>query len=169
METLILPAAESDAGVMALLYVSSWRSAYTGIVPDDYLKLKLSGAEEKFKHLLAESPLGHYLILSGGTPAGILSAGELADQYELRGLYIHPEFQRCGVGRSAVEFVFALGRARGFSRVCVRVLEANTGARRFYRRCGFAESGFAGFYDGRKDMLCKWMIADISGKGKSIA
>ncbi|MGN0849370.1 MAG: GNAT family N-acetyltransferase [Victivallaceae bacterium] len=108
METLILPAAESDAGVMALLYVSSWRSAYTGIVPDDYLKLKLSGAEEKFKHLLAESPLGHYLILSGGTPAGILSAGELADQYELRGLYIHPEFQRCGVGRSAVEFVFAL-------------------------------------------------------------
>lgn len=168
METLILPAAESDAGVMALLYVSSWRSAYTGIVPDDYLKLKLSGAEEKFKHLLAESPLGHYLILSGGTPAGILSAGELADQYELRGLYIHPEFQRCGVGRSAVEFVFALGRSRGFHGFACVFWKRIRGAA-ILPSLWFCRIRFCRFYDGRNDMVCKWMIADISGKGKSIA
>lgn len=158
---LIRPAVVADVGVMARIYALSWRAAYGKILPEDYLNSKLSGVAEKFERLLAESPAGHYLILSGGVPAGILSVGALADRWELRGLYILPGFQRCGVGRSAVEFVFGLARERGFSQVRVRVLEANGGAVEFYRVCGFADAGFAGCYEGRKDMRCKWMRAEI--------
>lgn len=163
----IRPACISDAGLMSSIYIASWASTYRGILPDTYLSAKLSCASEKIRKMVAADASGHYLILKEGTACGIFSAGpgdgsEFGCRcYELRGLYLHPAYQGCGLGRLAVKYVVDLGRASGSNLLSVWVLEANTGAVEFYSKCGFTADGGARDYEGHAGMRCIRMVAYI--------
>lgn len=60
---------------------------------------------------------------------------------ELRGLAVSPDAGGRGVGRRLVDAAVAEARARGARKMTLRVLGANTVARRLYERCGFETEG----------------------------
>lgn len=59
----------------------------------------------------------------------------------VNGLAVAPEHQRSGAGRALLEAALAQARARGASKVTLRVLRPNLPARRLYEACGFVEEG----------------------------
>jgi ribosomal protein S18 acetylase RimI-like enzyme len=66
----------------------------------------------------------------------------------LAGMAIIPEARRTGVGRAAVVYLLAEGKARSDRTMVLEVIEQNTAAVELYRACGFKEIrrlvGFAG-------------------------
>jgi GNAT superfamily N-acetyltransferase len=70
------------------------------------------------------------------TPAG--SEHEVAELYAL---YVHPAQWSTGIGGALMDQVLAKVRAAGYPSITLWVLEANTRARRFYARAGFAPDG----------------------------
>jgi ribosomal protein S18 acetylase RimI-like enzyme len=59
----------------------------------------------------------------------------------INGLAVAPAAQGRGVGRVLIEAAVAEAARRGASKVALRVLGANEGARRLYERCGFVVEG----------------------------
>lgn len=60
---------------------------------------------------------------------------------EVNGLAVDPQAQGRGVGRALVGAAQQEAVRRGASRLTLRVLAPNTGARRLYEACGFAVEG----------------------------
>lgn len=60
---------------------------------------------------------------------------------ELKHLYVYPEARRNGVGRSLIDWAEAAAAIRGYDQVFLRVGDTNTGARKLYRRLGYASTG----------------------------
>lgn len=67
----------------------------------------------------------------GGSPVAFISLIE----NEVGGLFVDPERQRLGLGRTLL--AFAMSRHATLE---LDVFEENLGARAFYRRCGFVEA-----------------------------
>ena len=60
---------------------------------------------------------------------------------EINGLGVDPSMQGSGVGRLLVAAAIAEARRRGASKLTLRVLGTNPGARRLYESCGFVVEG----------------------------
>ena len=60
---------------------------------------------------------------------------------EVNGLAVSPQAHRTGVGRALVECAKHEARDRGATRLTLRVLGGNAGARRLYESCGFVVEG----------------------------
>jgi ribosomal protein S18 acetylase RimI-like enzyme len=59
----------------------------------------------------------------------------------LYAMWVAPDARGAGIGRALVDAVVEWTRARGCTRLVLSVTETNEGARRFYERCGFADTG----------------------------
>jgi ribosomal protein S18 acetylase RimI-like enzyme len=59
----------------------------------------------------------------------------------VNGIAVHPDRQRIGVGRALIDAVAAEARARGATRLTLRVLGPNAAARRLYESAGFVVEG----------------------------
>lgn len=59
----------------------------------------------------------------------------------INGLAVDPAAQGKGVGRALVDAAVAEAGRRGATKVALRVLSENPGARRLYERCGFVVEG----------------------------
>ena len=105
--------------------------------------------------------------------AALGPAGPLASHchvLQIRGLAVHPDRQRCGVGRRLVEACIAQARSRGARKLSLRVLGSNVAARRLYESCGFVAEGVLReefFLGGRyvDDVLMAWMLDAAAGPG----
>lgn len=60
---------------------------------------------------------------------------------EINGLAVAPAAQGHGVGRQLVESAVETAAKQGVTKVTLRVLGTNAGARRLYERCGFVVEG----------------------------
>jgi ribosomal protein S18 acetylase RimI-like enzyme len=60
---------------------------------------------------------------------------------EVNGVAVDPDAQRRGVGRALVLAARHEARGRGATKLTLRVLEPNHGARRLYESCGFQVEG----------------------------
>lgn len=69
-----------------------------------------------------------------------VEAASVADQ-ELRRLYVHPAYQRRGIGTRLMDAAFAHPQLRRACSVYLDVWERNHDALRFYRRYGFEVTG----------------------------
>jgi|688.fasta_scaffold97438_3 GNAT superfamily N-acetyltransferase len=140
----IRPATVNDAPAIAHISIDTWRSAYAGIVPTDFLDT-LSYAErseQMRQHLASFSAEDGFLLVAEdaqGEGIGFASGGEYgADQPgcgEIYTLYVLPDRQGQGVGRRLlVESAQRLWQA-GHNRLQIWTLAANP-ARGFYERLG---------------------------------
>ncbi len=141
----IRPAAVEDAPAIARVHVDSWRAAYRGLLPADFLAgLSVESRQRTWESVIAQ---GHALLLvavAEDEVIGFCSAGQPTDDYlrapgtsELWTLYVAPSAWSTGAGRDlwlAAERDLLAG---GASRVVLWVLQGNERAIRFYRRAGF--------------------------------
>lgn len=146
---------EADAAEVSAIRIGGWRSAYVGMVPQDYLDAMDPVEETKRRlewfvrsagrvhNLVAEEAAGD----GTGTLVGWASFGPYRGEEteaatgELYALYVRPERIGTGVGRLLTAEVIRRSAELGRSRLALWVLTGNARARRFYAAAGFSPDG----------------------------
>lgn len=143
-----------DIPAIVALQARSWRSAYRGMVEDEFLdaipmdkwieswRVHFFGGRGQARCFVAEE---------GGRIVGFAGAGraEPADDVddsvgELHTVYIDEAYYGQGIGRRLVAAALEHLAGSGFSLAVLWVLEANERARRFYEAGGWRVDGATG-------------------------
>ena len=134
----------NEAASTALVHALSWKSAYRGIVPDDYLDaIDVDVWAERHRLSMEEDPEGFVSFVAemGGEIVGWALGGPNRDPAmglsgELFTIYLLPEYLRRGIGRKLISAVAGSLQASGLKSMVVWVLAENRPARRFYEALG---------------------------------
>ncbi len=131
-----------DAPAIARVHVSSWRTTYEGLLPDEFLEsLSESAYSERWKRVITDGTTRIYVAEADNEVVGFASggherAGEAGYEGELYAIYVLEPAQRRGLGRELVRAVVGGLRELGLADLIIWVLRDNHGARSFYERLG---------------------------------
>jgi L-amino acid N-acyltransferase YncA len=137
---VIRPAVEADAGSIAHVHIASWRSTYSGVVPDEYL----AGLDETVRAVNWREWLGLgvpvFVAVQDGLVVGFISGGPIRKSIEdydaeLFTIYLLEQSQRRGIGSALLRRLAESLVAGGFKKLAVWVLEDNQ-SYSFYERSG---------------------------------
>lgn len=175
MTIRIREAEHSDARAMARVHVDSWRTAYEGIVPADYLAdLSYDSRESWWEQVLAterpgvktfvaETDRGEIVGLAGAGPE---RQGDPTYRAELYVIYLLAVYQRQGLGHRLFSRVVQSLLRGGFNSLLVWVLEDNLGACRFYESVGGEQVGCQTITIGGADLVeVSYGWKDLGGPG----
>jgi GNAT superfamily N-acetyltransferase len=140
---IVRQATTCDALGIAKVHVDSWRTTYSGIVPQDYLDgLSYEKSGERWKKLLEQGGdrADFVAVDDVGNIIGFASAsrnreGNAEYSAELHAIYLLEGHQRQGLGRQLVRAVADRLLQMGHQSMVVWVLRDNP-ARRFYEALG---------------------------------
>ncbi|MBI4219313.1 MAG: GNAT family N-acetyltransferase [Chloroflexi bacterium] len=143
-------AAAGDLSAVLDLHVLSWRTAYAGMVGDEFLKNEIGPYFEKAWRDQLAAPHEEYRLWvarRNGQVIAFADTGPCRDKgvrpgdAELYTIHVSPDALGQGIGRALLSHVADDLRARGWRHVTAWVLEGNTRARRFYEACGWRWDG----------------------------
>ena len=129
-----------DAAGIAHVHVESWRSTYTGIVPQNYLDhLHQWERAELWLDTLSRTD-EVFVAERDGCVVGFAIGGPSRDRVEgcdaeLYAIYLLAEVQRARIGADLLHELARSLHESGFARMDAWVLDANP-AKRFYERMG---------------------------------
>ncbi len=147
MNVKIRNAVVEDAGGIAEVRVVTWRKAYQGLLPDSVLS----------ELTIEESTKSYTDGIAGLTPERAVFVAEVEDPHkrvvgyaicgpvrepgsqstgEIYALYVLPDYQGQGIGRSMVQAAARWLAGQGFGRMLIFVLRDNAPARKFYKAIG---------------------------------
>ena len=132
-----------DRCAISRVYEKSWKFAYKGMIPQDYLDSIPEGRWVK----TVDSPGWNTLVmLEGkqiiGTSSYCASRfDDWKDYGEIISIYFLPEYMGKGYGRSLLQAAVDKLAEMGCRDVLLWVLAENKRARRFYEKAGFSPSG----------------------------
>ena len=133
-------ATQDDLCAIAGLHVASWRSAYAGLLPADYLELPV---ERDLGALWTELRADDLVLVACDADAIVGFVAFRPDTSEdgplLDNLHVAPERRGEGVGEFLMRASAAALREIGEMRFWLTVIDENSGARRFYARMGGLE------------------------------
>ena len=140
----IQPATPEDCRLVAELHVESWRHAYRGILPEQYLaSLSVVEREAMWLRIVERQPSQLLLARNANELVGFVAFGASRDkgtssnQAEIWAIYVKPTFWSTGAGRllwlSALQYILA----EGYKSIGLWVINGNDRAIRFYERAGF--------------------------------
>ena len=148
-ETLIRRARAEDVPALAWVRSASWRAAYRGIIPERALARTAELDLARMRRAVSDRRWGQLVWVAhdpDGTVFGYTWSGPQLDRScapflgEIYELYLHPAWQRRGIGqRLLVHTVWDLV-GRGLNPPMLWVLAENT-ARDFYAACGAVAFG----------------------------
>lgn len=147
MRLTLRPAHLEDAHDLAEIFASSWRSAYTGLIPQSEIDRRdCAMRERQFRVSLAAPDHGFYLALLDGHPCGAFILGpsrdpDLPDWGELRSFYTLESVWGTGAAQDMMAYALDQLLKKGYSDVFLWVLTENSRARRFYERFAFQPDG----------------------------
>ena len=136
---IIRAGCEDSAAINALAH-RIWPVCYEGILTDEQIANML-GAIYDIKALEAQMAEGQefWLLEVSGKACGYASVIPGKDEILLKKLYLAPDLQGKGLGRTMCEHIIA---EYPFAKhVCLYVNKDNLNAQRFYERIGFYKSG----------------------------
>jgi ribosomal protein S18 acetylase RimI-like enzyme len=134
-----------DSAGLARVQVDSYRTAYVGILPDEYLAhFTYEDQEQDWRDLLASETSDILLLLTEAHDGGIagyalgrLGASDIAPyESELVSLHVRHPLQKHGIGCALVAAMAERFRTQGCSSLMLWVAKENVSARRFYERLG---------------------------------
>jgi len=139
----------ADAKILGEIHVSSWRKAYGGIVPDDFLAaLSTETGADMHQRGILRNPKNKAVIEVRGQIAGFCGIGDCHDSDkpsedtgEIGVMYLAPSYWRKGLGSKLIRWVENELRLRGKKEIVLWVLEANTPSRCFYEAMGYRHDG----------------------------
>lgn len=132
-----------DKFTVSRIYEESWKYAYKGIVPQEYLDSIPEGhwapyLDNKEVHTLVAIENGKII----GTSSCCKSRYEnLSNWGEIISIYFLPEYMGQGYGQKLLNAAIQELGNMGFDDIFLWALEENVRARNFYEKCGFRESG----------------------------
>lgn len=121
------------------IYAESWKYAYRGMIPQDYLD---SISEGQWVSYLSNPDRKTLLCLENDIMIGTSSfSNSRSEQFEGWGeiisIYLLPEYIGKGYGKQLIEFAVLELKKLGYDNIFLWVLEENSKARRFYEKAGF--------------------------------
>lgn len=149
----IRPAVSTDAAGIARVQVESWRSAYRGLIEQDYLdSLDVDQRRRRWERILAESVwprCGTFVAEDDERRlVGFGSIGPTRDDEDdpalvgqLAALYLVARVWGTGTGRALMLTCLAALGAAGYREATLWVLATNDRARRFYSAGGWRPDG----------------------------
>jgi GNAT superfamily N-acetyltransferase len=143
MDLIIRPISKTDISVIAQLHAQSWRSAYRGILRDEYLAAELEADRvQVWTERLSGAPQEHfgYLAFDAVVPVGFVYACGLHDPVWgtlIDNLHVMPERAGRGIGKLLLQRLGENAKS-AYANVGLHlwVFEQNTAARSFYERIG---------------------------------
>jgi ribosomal protein S18 acetylase RimI-like enzyme len=144
MPVILREAALSNAAAIARIHIDTWRAAYRGLVPEDYLAdLSYEESEGIWRNIIGEPESGRFVYVAeeearifGFSLGGPRREGSPDYAGELQGIYVLPEQQGRGVGRKLTLAVARRLLESGMGSMIVWVLSDNRQACGFYRALG---------------------------------
>lgn len=132
-----------DIDEISHIYALSWKTAYRGLIPDDFLD---NISETRWSPLLRAESSRLVLALENGKPIGVSTYCAARDEKmkgwgEIVSLYLLPTHYRKGIGTKLFSAVVAELMSEGYSDIYLWVLENNQTARAFYEKNGFVCNG----------------------------
>jgi ribosomal protein S18 acetylase RimI-like enzyme len=136
-----------DAMEVARVHVGTWRSAYRGIVPQEYLD-SLS-VERRARNYTFDAEVENHLTwiaLDRGTIVGFVTVGRVDDVDfprlgEVQGLYVSTDRWRSGIGSVLLRKGEQLLTGVADTPAILWVLEDNVRGRAFYEAQGWSADG----------------------------
>ena len=140
MEIRYLQPGDSRTAI-SRVYEKSWKYAYRGIIPQDYLD---SIPEGRWAANLDRPGRHTLLCVDGGEIVGTSSfcrsRWERYDGWgEVVSIYLLPDYMGKGLGKLLMECTVSELLKLGYKNIFLWVLEENTRARAFYERFGFRQ------------------------------
>lgn len=129
-----------DRAAISRVYEESWKFAYKGIIPQDYLDSIPEGQwarsidRPNWKTLVC---VDHDKIV-GTSSIGKSRFEQFQDWGEVISIYLLPEYIGKAYGRLLMEFAVSELKKQGYDKIFLWVLEENIRARRFYEQFGFS-------------------------------
>jgi len=139
---MVRAATLDDAAAIARVNVSSWRSSFSGMLPDEFLaSLSEANYAERWKRVIVEGSSKVYVAedetgVVGFASGGRERAGEQGYKGELYAIYVMDAAKRRGFGRELVRAMVGGLRELALGDMIVWVLRDNAPARAFYERLG---------------------------------
>lgn len=131
--------APGDAAAIASLSVLVWQDAYKKILPADVLhSLDAKQRESRIAGSFSAGSIWHVARDQRRQIVGFVEgrpAAKYAD-WEMNALYVHPNWQRAGVGRALQLALVESVERRGGRELVVYVLARNYPAKKFYVKHG---------------------------------
>lgn len=132
-----------DRMAISKIYEDSWKHAYSGIIPQDFLDSIPKG---RWAEVIDSKGWNTQIVLEDGRIVGTLSYGKSRfsdlEQYgEIYSIYILPEYTGKGIGKALLNSAIKGLSEAGYKDVFLWVLEENELARRFYEKMGFVCDG----------------------------
>ncbi len=134
----------NDSAALARVSVETWKIAYAGILPQDFLNsLSLEQRTIRWRERLSNPDTTRFTFLAVDDNASIIGyAGGVPEHEgnqvytgEIGDIYILKEYQRKGIGRRLMSSVVLRLQQQGHKAVLVWVYTANP-ARAFYKALG---------------------------------
>jgi GNAT superfamily N-acetyltransferase len=133
-----------DAAALARVHVDTWRTTYSGIVPDAHLaSLSYEQREQRWRDSLAAPGADTCLYVAtddsgrviGFASGGPERTGDPTYQGELYAIYVLKEYQQRGIGRQLAAAVVNYLLRMGLQSMLIWVLTQNP-SRKFYEALG---------------------------------
>ena len=141
----IRTATADDASGIACVHVDTWRTAYRGILPADFLDaLSYEARTQRWRDKLAQGGPQQFTLVAeddGGEVVGFAGGGPERDGMpgydgEIYAVYVLTQQQRRGIGRQLMAVSARHLMDQGFGAAMLWALEANGRARAFYEALG---------------------------------
>lgn len=128
-----------DFDAISRIYSLSWKTAYKGIVPQQYLD---GLSETRWSDMLASDSWDSLVVVVDGKYIGTSSFCPARDEFmygsgEIISIYLLPDYFGRGYGKLLLNAVVSELAKLGYSQIYLWVLEDNVRARTFYERNGF--------------------------------
>jgi len=137
-----------EAQDIAQIYTSAWKTAYRGLISDEYLDgLSSSRWLSHIEKNLDEGypitlVLENNALLAGTSSLGEARDSDLDDSYgEIWSVYLLPEYWSLGLGHRLLEFGLNELVIMGYTNASIWVLPENKRAVKSYEKAGFVFDG----------------------------
>jgi ribosomal protein S18 acetylase RimI-like enzyme len=136
----IRPILPEDVAAIAALARVIWQATYPGIVPRDQIEYMLAQRYDHARLADALEDPRKWLVQAfvDACRAGF-ACGEVCEgEFKLDKLYVHPDFQRQGVGGALVAHMAGIASGAGYPCMILAVNKRNEQAIRAYHKHGFS-------------------------------
>ena len=172
MEILVRRATPDDAASLAAVEITSWQTAYRGLMPDAFLNglSKEQTTVGWHQNLLKHGTEGRKRLLVAVEDArviGFVRVGRVGDEGEvglIYLLYVLPEYWGCGAGKVLMRAAMDELSDLKLREAVLWVLRDNQRARRFYEGLGWRQDGQTSTedYGGIElEALCYRRVVDV--------
>lgn len=146
MQNDVKKATLEDVAILSEIHALSWKKAFKGIMPQDFLDdLKEDYWVKFFENGIKNKIIEVLIVCNNNNPVGEVTYGKARDESlpdwgEIISIYVLPEYFHKGFGTKLIKSAVQNLKEQGFDNIYLWVLRENHNAQKFYKKHGFIET-----------------------------